>query len=467
MTLPIYLRHWLRGLGALAVLFSLPSVGFSQISQQGQAGVIVDANGVLTMAYYNDDGGQLTRQRMVAAKAALDPDVARKSKLRMVSLTRLEKAMADGRNLTSEMRYLAGLTRIQYVFFYPDSGDVVLAGPAEGWYSDLSGRVVGLSTGLPVLELQDLVVALRAYSPGGDSKRAIGCSIDPTKEGLSRLQQFLNSAKGGFSSQAEAEAQAPAIVEGIRESLGMQQVRFMGVPATTHFAQVMLEADYRMKLIGIGDPSHDFSKGRLALKSFAQIADAAAISHKALNRWWFMPEYQCVRLSEDRLAIELVGQGVKLVGEDEVVGADGQRARTGSTGGASHKFTLGFTKKYAQLAQFVPVYAQLRNLIDMAVVAAHIQKQDYYNKAGWDLPVFGDEQQFPVETYQTPTQVESAVTSFMKQNRLVTPVGGGVRIEAELALESTNLLPDEDSAVEKARSQTQLDHLEDGQWWWD
>ncbi len=465
MTLPIRVRYWLRALGALTVLFGVSSVGLAQ-QQQQQAGVMVDANGVLAMAYYPDEGGQLTRQRMVAAKAALDPDVARKSKLRMVSLTRLEKAVADGRNLTSEMRYLAGLTRIQYVFCYPDSGDVVLAGPAEGWYSDLSGRVVGLSTGQPVLELQDLVVALRAYRPGGDAKQSIGCSIDPTKEGLSRLQRFLNS-QGSFSSEAEALAHAPAIVEGIRESLGMEQVRFMGVPATTHFAQVMLEADYRMKLIGIGDPSHDFSKGRLGLKSFSQIADAAAIRRKAVNRWGFMPEYQCVRRSEDRLAIELVGQGVKLVGEDEVVGADGRRTGTGSTGGASHKFTLGFTKKYPQLAQFVPVYAQLRNLIDMAIVAAHIQKQDYYDKAGWDLPVFGDEQQFPVESYQTPTQVEPAVTSFIKHGRLVTPVGGGVRIEAELALESTNLLPDEDSAVEKARSQTQLDHLEDGQWWWD
>ncbi|HVC96589.1 MAG TPA: DUF1598 domain-containing protein [Pirellulales bacterium] len=466
MTSPIRLRHWLRALGSLSALFSVSSLGWAQLQQQQQAGVVVDANGVLSMAYYDDLGGQLTRQRMVAAKAALDPDISRKSKLRMVSLTRLEKAVVDGHNLTDEMRYLAGLTRIQYVFFYPDSGDVVLAGPAEGWYTDLSGRVVGLSSGQPVLELQDLVVALRAYRPGGDAKRSIGCSIDPTKEGLSRYQQFLKSLPRGFAAE-EIDARAPAIAQGIRESMGMQSVRFMGVPATTHFAQVMLEADYRMKLIGIGDPSHDFSRGKLALKSFVQIADAAAISGKAMHRWWFMPEYACVRLSEDRLAMELVGQGVKLVGEDEVVAADGQRTGTGSIGGASHKFTLGFTKKYAQLAQVVPVYAQLRNLIDMAIVAAHIQKQDYYEKAGWDLPIFGDEQQFPVESYQTPTQVEPAVTAFMKNGRLVTPVGGGVRIDAELALVSTNLLPDEDSAVEKAHSQTQLDHLEDGQWWWD
>ena len=33
----------------------------------------------------------------------------------------------------------------RYVFYYPDSKDIVLAGPAEGWVPDLSGRIVGLT----------------------------------------------------------------------------------------------------------------------------------------------------------------------------------------------------------------------------------------------------------------------------------------------------------------------------------
>ena len=34
--------------------------------------------------------------------------------------------------------------------------------------------------------------------------------------------------------------------------LGMEKITIKGVPTTTHFAQVLVEADYRMKLIGIG-----------------------------------------------------------------------------------------------------------------------------------------------------------------------------------------------------------------------
>ena len=55
----------------------------------------------------------------------------------MVSLTRLEKQIqllqAAGRQPSEEMQVLAGLQRIQYVFVYPESGDLVLAGrPATG-----------------------------------------------------------------------------------------------------------------------------------------------------------------------------------------------------------------------------------------------------------------------------------------------------------------------------------------------
>ena len=48
------------------------------------------------------------------------------------------------------MLCLAGLLRLRYVFVYPDSGDIVIAGAAEGWVRNLSGRVVGLTTGRPV-----------------------------------------------------------------------------------------------------------------------------------------------------------------------------------------------------------------------------------------------------------------------------------------------------------------------------
>lgn len=437
---------------------------------QQTAGVFVDPQGVLRQQIFEDPTGQLTRERMAAAQASLDPKVAARSPLRKVSLTRLEKALearkAIGRGPTDEMRFLAGLTRVKHVFFYPESGDVVLAGPAEGWMSDLAGRAVTLSTGQPVLELQDLAVALRAYPPQGadaatddataDGPRVIGCSIDPTPEGLERMQEFLQEV-GRFATPGDTQG----IVDGLRNSLGLQKIRVLGVPGETHFAQVMIEADYRMKLIGIG-----LEAAPIALASYVERANPAQVSRNALQRWYFVPDYSCVRVSSDGLAMELVGQGVKLVGENEVVRGDGSRRSATSVDRASQAFVNGFTKKYTQIAERSPVFAQLRNLIDLAVAAAFVREQDYYVHANWTAAVLRSDDALPLAAYQTPVEVETAVNALWKGNQLMTPVGGGVHIEAELALEPDAMLVEEDGRLDEARRQVTLE-LADGQWWWD
>ena len=439
---------------------------------QGLAGVGIDASrlvkfyvdqdGVARREAVGDPRGQLSLAKLNAAKRNLHPQLGKRSPLRKISLNRLEQALeaalAGGGRLPEEMRYLAGLSRIQYVFFYPDSGDIVLAGPAEGWFEDLTGRIVGVDSGRPVLLLEDLVVALRAYGPGKNQGPMIGCSIDPTQEGLAKMQQFLQSV-GSHATPDDTQF----IVDGLRTSLGLQKVRVLGVSPNTHFAQVMVEADYRMKLIGIGLEK----TGIRQFVSYVDKADPASANRNALQRWYFVPDYECVRASEDREAMELVGDGVKLVGENEFVGASGQRTKNGSGNRASTAFTSSFTKYYAELARRSPVYAQLRDLIDMSVAAAFIQHEGYYAKAGWDMPLLGDESRFPVEVYRAPVQVDTVVTSIWKGNRLMTPVGGGVHVEAELALKSENLLTDDEGKVEEVRKATQLDHLEAGQWWWD
>jgi len=429
-------------------------------SAQQLAGVYVDPDGVLRKRVFDDPNGQLMRERIAASRADLAQDVATASRLRKVSLTRLERVIAEGREagrqITPDMLYLAGLTRLTHVFFYPDSGDVVIAGPAEGWVHDLSGRVRGIESGRPVLELQDMVVALRLFPPAGQERPVIGCSIDPTEEGLARMQAFL-SQWGGRATPADTQA----IVEGLRTSLGLQKVRVLGVPPNTHFAHVMVEADYRMKLIGIG-----LERPPIRMASYVDRANPATVSRNALQRWYFIPDYECVRVSDDQLAMELIGKGVKLVGSDEVVQADGSRIVSRVRDRASQAFTHTFTAKYPQLAARSPVFAQLRNLIDMAIAAAFIQQQDYYGQAEWTLPVFTDEQQFPVETFHEPQMVETAVTSRWKGRQLMTPVGGGVNIQPWRALDTENLQPDEERQLAEMHDELNVE-LADGQWWWD
>ncbi len=410
-----------------------------------------------------DPTGALSRQRVQEALSRLDRNVAKTSKLRKVSLNRLEselaKRIAAGETADDVMQNLAGITRVKYVFCYPESGDVVIAGPAEAWGEAPSGRIQGIDSGRPIVQLQDLVVALRTFAPSKDkSSPFIYCSIDPTEEGLSRMAQFLHEMGPRFSSPNQEQF----IVEQLRERLGLQVITVGGIPANTHFAQVMVEADYRMKLIGIG-----LEQPEVRLKSYVARANPHQISSNALERWYFMPNYECVRVSDDALAMELEGEGVKLVGEAEVVGKDGRRSASKRGNPASQAFVNAFTKVYPKLAQRSPVYAQLRNCIDLAVAAAFIRDQDYYGLAKWTPTVFNDESAYPVETYNPPKQVASAVNSMWKGSMLVTPIGGGVQMRPTEAISPTNLLDDEEQTVAKARTETDLSHLAEGQWWWD
>ena len=68
----------------------------------------------------------------------------------------------------AELILLGGLQEIRYIFVYPEQKDIVLVGPAEGWKVDERGNIVGKTTGRPVMNLDDLVIALRAAA-GADT----------------------------------------------------------------------------------------------------------------------------------------------------------------------------------------------------------------------------------------------------------------------------------------------------------
>jgi hypothetical protein len=446
-------------LACLAIAAAPASVS-AQMGNTNLGGVIVDAEGVLRMQVFRDPTGALTRQRVDAAKASLNPKVAAQSPLRKISLNRLEAAIEsqlnNDRQPTDEMKYLAGLTRVQYVFYYPETKDIVIAGPAEGWAADISGRVRGLSTGRPIVELQDLVVALRMFPAGAQGGPTIGCSIDATPEGLAAMQAYLRQLGGTITPETDIQS----IALGLRTALGLQQVRVLGVPPDTHFAQVMVEADYRMKLIGIGlEPP--------PVKMTTFIAKATPAGSNGMQRWYFVPNYNCVRVSDDDQSMELDGLGVKLVSADEVVGSDGSRGKAATVNKASRAYTNDFTNKYQDIALRSPVFAQLRNLIDLSIAAAFIQERGYYTQSGWTAETLLDEELVPVETYTTPVMVESAINPTWKGGQLMLPIGGGVNIQARQALKPENLLEDAAGALPKVRETVSVEGLAEGQWWWD
>ena len=389
------------------------------------AGIHVDPNGLLTRIAVADTSGRLQELNQIVAAGNDNADITRRSRLRLVSLARLEQEVARrldaGEPLPADIRHLAGLQQVRFVFTYPETGDIVIGGPAEGFrVSKTAGTAIGATSGHPVLQLDDLVTVLRAFTAEGGG--VIGCSIDPRPEGLKRINDFVtrSNRKGEL---------APGAVKNwttqLGKALGRQDITITGVPADSRVARVLVEADYKMKLIGIGqlDAGKDVP-GIFGLMS----ADERKDSSLDALRWWLSMKYSQVLHSAAGDAFQLVGPAVLCQSENEFVNARGERVATGQAEGSNQTFARNFTEHYAELSRKDRVFSDLQNIFDLALVAALVNRQGLAEQAGWDMGVFANHGEFRPAVHPVPRTVDSVVNHRVYTGHdVVVQVAGGVR----------------------------------------
>jgi hypothetical protein len=416
----------------------------------GVGGVSIDAQGVVSRTE-RDELGRLRAAREKALQP-LDANVGRTSELRKVSLRRLEAAIAQLRQknlpVTDEIHHLAGLQRIRYVFVDPDQKDIILCGFAEGWKIGEQGTVVGRSTEMPVLQLDDLVVALRTAEAAGDAP--ISCSIDPTAEGVQRFARLLKTSGIKMSRQT---------MERLEKALGPQQVTIKGVSADSRFARVMVSADFLLKRLAL-----DFEKPPIdGLPSYLDIIKEGTeeAPREAMPRWWLAPRYEPMLRDAEGLAWELRGQGVCVLTEDTLFAADGQASRAGRAHPAAKQWADTFFKKYSALSAALPAFAELRNCMDLAVVAALLVKEDLPTRAGFKMPLLMNAKDVHVAGWHVPKTLPSR-GSFVKKGRdWIISVSGGVEINSWAAADKVEERR-ELALVRKKAAPDEAKH-----WWWD
>ena len=108
-------------------------------------GIEVDANGrVLSLS---QEKSAAFGRMMASILEPLPEQLDRKVSLRTISLKKLDaqvKTIVEQQEvLPDAIRYLGGLTSIDYVVAVPEENDLLLVGPAEGWLADSAGNVVG------------------------------------------------------------------------------------------------------------------------------------------------------------------------------------------------------------------------------------------------------------------------------------------------------------------------------------
>ena len=170
----------------------------------------------------------------------------------------------------------------------------------------------------------------------------------------------------------------------LEEAVGPQQVTLTGVPAGTHFAHVLVAADFLMKRLAMNFEPAPID-GPAELLELLQ-DESAPLPKNAMPRWWMAPHYEPLLKDEEGLAWQLRGPGVQTLTEDGFLGRGGTVvARPAKEHSLAKKWADAMTAKYDALAAKLPVFAELRNCMDLAVVAALLVKEDLPGRAGCDL----------------------------------------------------------------------------------
>ncbi|HMP79055.1 MAG TPA: DUF1598 domain-containing protein [Pirellulaceae bacterium] len=414
-------------------------------------GIRIDANGTLNWSAQQIDQQQFQNlmQRLQQADAGLT-----ESGMRFISLKRLNQALVEAQQnnqpISPELAFLGGIQRLEYVIVRPEENDVLLAGFGEGWKVNEHGHIVGATTGAPVLQLEDLLVAFRSVE-NARSGNGISVSIDPTEQGARQAQELL-------SQLAAARHFEPALAPQIEQAMGPNVITLTGVPADSRYAQVLAAADHKMKRLSMG-LEHS------PIRNFPSILEMLSRNDATMSgapRFWMECNYQPVARSDDGLVWQIRGTGVKTLTEDGFFDKHGIRQTTGRANKFADTWAENMTKRFDELAKAEPVFAELRNVMDMSVIAALIAQENLLETAGLDIRHL-TQSESPVSTPSWPEpKFAPAQCSFVAvrgfQNVFVS---GGVLVDSWKVVSQVETASALSKISEMANGATQAERL----WW--
>jgi hypothetical protein len=433
-----------------AMAASTADAGIGLGNQQAVGGVMIAPDGSVRAATLDEqkEMAQIVRNVMQSPAGEL----AEATDRRVISLNGLQAALKEahetGKHLDTETMFLAGMQRIEYVIVDEENNDILLAGPAEPWMVRPDGHVVGTKTGGSVLRLDDLVTAFRSVETARNDG-GIRCSIEPTPEGRLRLQNFLKNVK-------LRPGQNPAYLEaGMRQAFGPQQILLAGVPTESRFARTLVAADFEMKRIAMGLTQSPVA----GLPSYLEIAKNQVQSSVSSPRWWMACDYDPIAHDADGRVWKISGQGVKTLTEDDTFNKDGTVRSTGRQNPLATKWADMMTEQFEELSRERPVFRDLRNAMDLAVVTTLITQQQLDRKSGIDLSVLrGNDSQVELASYDMPKTLEPQCSFIKGRAGWTVTASGGVNVNAFAV--SENAVKDETLASVAVASDS------DSRWWW-
>ena len=403
------------------------------------SGIDVDAEGrVLPLSKEKSEAlGKMMEELL--KKEPIPEGLDRKVTLRKISLKKLDaqvKRIVDQYEfLPDAIRYLGGLTSIDYIVAVPEENDLLLIGPAEGWRHDPTGNIVGKQSGQPVLVLEDFVTALREWNRQTPPP-AITCSIEPTQETLTKLAQLHRQYTSINANNADAYSAA------LEEAYGECPITITGMPESSRFVKVLVGADFKMKRIALGlEPSQ--------VRSLPSYVSMISVSQPNISpQFLLFPEYATMSHDSKKLTWR--------IGDIKVRASS---RMTGGTDRAALTWCRSLEENYDVLAKAQPVFGELRNNMKLVLAAALIHQEKLLQKADCRLTILLDESKLKLVEQPVPKRV--SYRSITSKNGYSTIVAcGGVEINPSGALRNNQRL---DSKMDSERAR--LIKTTGDEWW--
>ncbi len=412
----------------IAALFTMIHAGTARAQFGGSfqqiGGVHFDATGALNLA--TESELEEAREKLLASVGDVDPAIGKATKMRVVSVKGLEAALRhaveSGRELPDEIKYMAGIQRLEFVIADPENNDILIAGRGEGWIVDKTGNVVGETTGRPVLRFEDFIVALRT-ADDANRQYGISVSINPTEAGRTRFEKLKRQIRGagGFN---------PEMRDEVEQAMGPQDISLTGVPEDSRLAQVLTAADFRMKRLAMGFET-------AAVPGIPSVLEIARTEGRTLDispRFWLECNYDSVKKSADGMTWQISGPGAKALTESQL------ESKKVKDHPIAVRWARTMTEKFGELADADPVFAELQNVMDMAVVAAIIEKHRLLDVAKLDVPALTGADDIVSLPHWNVPQTVATQCSFVRIGRdwMVT-ASGGVQVDSWKVLDDVQI----------------------------
>jgi hypothetical protein len=242
------------------------------------------------------------------------------------------------------------------------------------------------------------------------------------------------------------------------KAFGPQTVKLTTVAEDSRMAQTLVAADYRMKRLAMNLEESPV----LGLPSYMEMIRNQNSAGVAQPRWWMACEYEALLHSDDMLAWRLTGQGIKAMTEDELVSVTGARTGTGRANPLAQKWADLFTAKFEELCVHNAAFGDLRNAMDLSIVATVIRAHELEQVAGCDFGLLrGDGGALKTPTWQTPKTISPECSLIRGTAGVTVSASGGVEINPWKIVAETSREDKQVKAVQQQAAASRADH-----WWW-